>query len=224
MSSRVDVITLFPEMLEGFLRSSIIKKAQEKDLIQVCVTNPRDFARDKHKTCDDKPFGGGSGMVLKPEPIFKAVEKVRTAESKIVLLSPQGPKLNQAKALELSKLPHLILICGHYEGIDERVKISLASEELSIGDYVLTNGALAAAVVLDSVVRLIPGVLGNPACAHEESFSFGLLEYPQYTRPRIFQGIAVPDILLSGNHKKIENWRKQQALEKTKARRPDLLD
>lgn len=219
---KIDVITLFPEMLQGFTSSSILKKAQEKGQIQICVTNPRDFTLDKHRTCDDKPFGGGSGMVLKPEPIFQAVEKVKSPEAKIVLMTPQGKRFTQDKALELSKFNHLVLICGHYEGIDERIRTILADEEISIGDYVLTNGALAAAVVIDAVARLIPGVLGNPESTQDESFSKGLLEYPQYTRPRVFQGMGIPEILLSGDHKKIDQWRHEQAIERTKKRRPDL--
>jgi len=220
---KIDIITLFPEMLQGFVSSSILKKAQDKGLIQICVTNPREFTLDKHKTCDDKPFGGGSGMVLKPEPIFEAVRKVKTPEAKIILMTPQGGKLTQNKALELSSVKHLILICGHYEGIDERIRTILADEEISIGDYILTNGALAAAVMVDAVARLIPGVLGNCESIQDESFKNGLLEYPQYTRPRVFQGIGIPEILLSGNHQKIEEWRHQQAVERTKKRRPDLI-
>lgn len=220
---KIDIITLFPEMLQGFVSSSILKKAQDKGLIQICVTNPREFTLDKHKTCDDKPFGGGSGMVLKPEPIFEAVRKVKTPEAKIILMTPQGEKLTQNKALELSSVKHLVLICGHYEGIDERIRTILADEEISIGDYILTNGALAAAVMVDAVARLIPGVLGNCESIQDESFKNGLLEYPQYTRPRVFQGIGIPEILLSGNHQKIEEWRHQQAVERTKKRRPDLI-
>jgi tRNA (guanine37-N1)-methyltransferase len=219
---RIDVVTLFPEMLQGFTSSSILKKAQESGLIEVHVTNPRDFAVDKHKTCDDKPFGGGSGMVLKPEPIFQAVEKIKSPEARIVLMTPQGERFSQNKALELAKFNHLVLICGHYEGIDERIRTILAHEEISIGDYILTNGALAAAVLIDSVARLIPEVLGNPESTQNESFSKGLLEHPQYTRPRVFQGIEIPEILLSGNHKKINQWRHEQAVERTKKRRPDL--
>ncbi len=220
---QIDVITLFPEILSSLTSASILKKAQEHGLVKIQTTNPRDFTADKHKTCDDKPFGGGSGMVMKPEPIFKAVESVNSPKAKIILMSPQGQKFDQKKAVELSKENHLILICGHYEGIDERVRLLLAHEELSIGDYVLTNGALAAAVVIDAVSRLLPGVLGNPDSPTQDSFSAGLLEYPQYTRPRNFQGIDVPNILLTGDHQKIEEWRKEQSLEKTRKTRPDLI-
>ncbi len=220
---QIDVITLFPELLSSLTSASILKKAQENGLVKIQTTNPRDFTADKHKTCDDKPFGGGSGMVMKPEPIFKAVESVNSPKAKIILMSPQGQKFDQKKAVELSKENHLILICGHYEGIDERVRLLLAHEELSIGDYVLTNGALAAAVVIDAVSRLLPGVLGNPDSPTQDSFSTGLLEYPQYTRPRNFKGIDVPHILLTGDHPKIEAWRKEQSLEKTRKTRPDLI-
>lgn len=223
MSLRIDVVTLFPELLSGLVSASILKKAQEKSLIQIHVTNPRDFTEDKHKTCDDKPFGGGSGMVMKPEPIFKAVEKIKTPQAKIILMSPKGEKFKQQKAFELAQETHLILICGHYEGIDERVRLLLAHEEISIGDYVLTNGALAAAVVIDAVARLIPGVLGNPQSPLQDSFSMGLLQYPQYTQPRTFEGMSVPDILLTGDHQKIKEWRQEQSLEKTRKTRPDLI-
>lgn len=220
---KIDVITLFPEMLLGFVNSSMLKKAQTKGLIQINMVNPRDFTQDKHKTCDDKPFGGGSGMVMKPEPIFEAFQKVKTAHAKTILMSPQGVLLSHTKALDLSKEEHLIFICGHYEGVDERIRMQVVDEEISIGDYVLTNGALAAAIVIDAVSRFIPGVLGNPDSISNESFSKGLLEYPQYTRPRVFKGLEVPDVLLSGDHQKIEAWRHEQAIEKTKRKRPDLM-
>ncbi|MBI1884161.1 MAG: tRNA (guanosine(37)-N1)-methyltransferase TrmD [Chlamydiae bacterium] len=222
MALKIDIITLFPEMLTGFLCESILKKAQEKGKVEIRLVSPRDFAKDKHKTCDDKPFGGGSGMVMKPEPVFRALEKVETPEAHVILMSPQGEKFVQKKARHLAQKTHLIFICGHYEGIDERIS-HLADEEISIGDYVLTNGALAAAVVVDAVVRLVPDVLGNPDSALKDSFSNGLLEYPQYTRPRVFREEGVPEILLTGDHQKIEKWRHQQSLEKTKKRRPDLL-
>jgi len=223
MSLRIDIVTLFPEMLTGFLSSSILKKAEEKGLFHVHTVNPRDFTEDKHKTCDDKPFGGGSGMVMKPEPVFRAVQSIRSQKAKIILMSPQGCSFTQEKALELSKENHLVLICGHYEGIDERIRVLLSHEEISIGDYVLTNGALAAAVVVDAVVRLIPGALGNPQSIEDESFTEGLLEYPQYTRPRVFEGLSVPEVLLTGDHDKIEAWRREQALERTRKKRPDLV-
>jgi tRNA (guanine37-N1)-methyltransferase len=223
MSLRIDIVTLFPEMLTGFLSSSILKKAGEKGLFNVHAVNPRDFTEDKHKTCDDKPFGGGSGMVMKPEPVFKAVQSIRSEQAKIILMSPQGRSFTQEKAMELSKESHLVLICGHYEGIDERIRDLLSHEEISIGDYVLTNGALAAAVVVDAVVRLIPGAIGNPQSLEDESFTESLLEYPQYTRPRVFEGLSVPEVLLTGDHDKIEAWRREQALERTQKKRPDLL-
>lgn len=219
MIMRFDVVTLFPEMLSGFLESSILKKARDANLIDIRSVNPRDFTTDKHRTCDDRPFGGGSGMVLKPEPVLKAVESVRTAQSKTILMSPQGKTFSQAAAMALSREKHLILVCGHYEGVDERIKSLIIDEEISIGDYILTNGALAAAVIVDAVSRLIPGVLGNPESAQEESFSGGVLEYPQYTRPREFRGLRVPEILLSGDHAKIREWRKAQALERTRQKK-----
>ena len=223
MSLKVDILTLFPEMLQDWAHTSIIKRAQERGLVKIQWVNPRDFTTDRHKTCDDRPFGGGSGMILKPEPIFKALEKIKTSKTHVILMSPQGKKLTQKKANELAKKPHLALICGHYEGVDERIRKKLVDEEISIGDYILTNGALAAAVVVDAIVRLVPGVLGNPESAVEESFSKGLLEYPQYTRPRVFKGLEVPEILLSGDHKRIEKWRYQEALKRTKKTRPDLI-
>ena len=223
MSLRIDIVTLFPEMLNGFFSSSILKKAEEKGLFHVHAVNPRNFTEDKYKTCDDKPFGGGSGMVMKPEPVFKAVQSIRSDQARIILMCPQGVSFNQEKALELSKESHLVLICGHYEGIDERIRVLLSHEEISIGDYVLTNGALAAAVVVDAVVRLIPGALGNPQSLEDESFTEGLLEYPQYTRPRTFEGLGVPEVLLTGDHDKIEAWRREQALKRTQKKRPDLV-
>lgn len=224
---RFDVLTLFPEMFTGFLNSSIIKKAQEKGIIETRLINFRDFATDKHKTVDDTPYGGGGGMVLKPQPIFDAVDYLLqdvADRPPIILLSPQGEPYTQRKAEQLAKHSHLILICGHYEGFDERIRQNLATDEISIGDYVLTGGELPAMVIIDSVSRLVPGVLGNEHSAVEDSFSSGLLEYPQYTRPAEYRGWKVPEVLLSGNHQKIAEWRRQEALRRTWERRPDLLD
>ncbi|HMP75028.1 MAG TPA: tRNA (guanosine(37)-N1)-methyltransferase TrmD [Kiritimatiellia bacterium] len=220
---RIDVITIFPEMLDGFLRASMMKRAAQKGALDLRTVNLRDFATDKHQTTDDRPFGGGPGMVMKPEPIFAAVESLRTPESRVVLMCPQGRVFKQAVARELSAAQHLIFICGHYEGVDERVREALVTDELSIGDYVLTNGVLPAAVVIDAVVRLLPGVLGGEGAAEQESFSESALEYPQYTRPAEFRGMRVPEALLSGHHEEIARWRAAQSETRTRARRPDLL-
>ena len=220
---RVDILTLFPGMFVGPFDESMLKRAREAGLLQLNLVDIRDFATDRHRTVDDTPYGGGPGMVMKPGPIFAAVGAVRSADSRVILLSPQGRLFEQAMAIELSTLPHLVLICGHYEGVDERVREHLVDEELSIGDYVLTGGELAAMVVVDAVGRLLPGVLGAGESTVEESHSSGLLEYPQYTRPVEFRGWRVPDILLSGNHAEIARWRRRRALERTRERRPDLL-
>jgi tRNA (guanine37-N1)-methyltransferase len=220
---KIDVLTLFPAMFAGPLDESIIMRARKAGLLELKIHNLRDWTHDRHKTVDDRPFGGGPGMLLKPEPIFEAVESLQRAETKVILLSPSGRKFDQAIARELAAEKDLLLITGHYEGFDERVRDALADDELSIGDYVLTNGALPAMVVIDTVVRLLPGVLGDDESSREESFSAGLLEYPQYTRPAEFRGMRVPDVLVSGNHAEIENWRHEQAKAKTQARRPDLL-
>lgn len=224
---RFDVLTLFPEMFHGFLHTSIIKKAHEKGLVETSIINFRDFATDKHKTVDDTPYGGGGGMVLKPQPIFDAVDhllKDVDHRPPILLMSPQGEPFSQRKAEELARHSRLIILCGHYEGYDERIREHLATEEISIGDYVLTGGELPAMVVMDSVSRLITGVLGNESSAVSDSFSTGLLEYPQYTRPAEYRGYRVPDVLLSGHHLKIEKWRREQSLLRTWERRPDLLE
>lgn len=226
---RIDVLTIFPEMFESPLNSSILKRAIEKGILEVELTNFRDYATDKHRRVDDYPFGGGAGMVMKPEPIFRAWSDVRKKikegiESRTILLSPQGRLFNQQLAWELSKEKHLILICGHYEGVDERVRSLIPIEEISIGDYILTGGELGAMVIVDAVARLLPGVLGDENSAQEETFTDGLLEYPQYTRPREFLGHHVPEILLSGNHAKIKEWRRWQSIIRTKERRPDLLE
>jgi tRNA (guanine37-N1)-methyltransferase len=220
---KIDVLTLFPAMFAGPLDESIIKRARETGRLDLQVHNLRDYAHDRHKTVDDRPFGGGPGMLLKPEPIFEAVERLTGANTHVILLSPAGRTFNQAIARELTLREDLLLICGHYEGFDERVREHLADDELSIGDYVLTNGALPAMVIVDAVVRLLPGVLGDEQSAQEESFSHGLLEYPQYTRPADFRGLKVPEVLLSGNHAQIARWRSEQARQRTNERRPDLL-
>jgi len=220
---KIDVLTLFPGMFTGPLDESIIKRAREAGLLELAVHNLRDYAHDRHKTVDDRPFGGGPGMLLKPEPIFEAVEKLARERTRVILVSPAGRTFNQAIARELAQLDDLLMISGHYEGFDERVRQELAADELSIGDYVLTNGALPVMVIIDAVTRLLPGVLGDETSAHEESFSHGLLEYPQYTRPADFRGLKVPEVLLSGNHAQIAQWRAEQAKVRTKERRPDLL-
>ncbi len=226
---RIDIITIFPKMFEPVLNESIIKRAQNKGKVKIYLHDLRDYTADRHRKVDDRPFGGGSGMVMRPEPIFKSVEVLKRntqysiRNTKIILLCPQGKRLNQKIAKRLAKYKHLILICGHYEGIDERVRQYLVDEEISIGDYVLTGGELPAMVLVDALVRLIPGVLGDRNSLHFESFEDNLLEYPQYTRPAKFRNVCVPQILLSGDHQKIENWRKKQALKRTKQKRPDLL-
>jgi tRNA (guanine37-N1)-methyltransferase len=224
---RIDIISLFPEMFTGPLGHSILKRAQDSGLLTVHVTNPRDFAFDKHRIVDDYPFGGGSGMVMKPEPIFRAVENtvhtVAAQTKRTVLMCPGGQPFDQTKARELAGYEQLILICGHYEGIDDRIRQHVVDEAISIGDYVLTGGELPAMVVTDAVARMLPGVLGADDGAEHDSFYNGLLEYPQYTRPREFNGWEVPEILLSGDHAKIETWRRKESLRATLARRPDLL-
>lgn len=220
---KIDVLTLFPAMFAGPLDESIIKRARKNGLLELQIHDLRKWTHDRHKTVDDRPFGGGPGMLMKPEPLFEAVEELRRTNTKVILLSPSGRKFSQTIARELSLEQDLLLVTGHYEGFDERVRETLADDELSIGDYVLTNGALPAMVVIDAVTRLLPGVLGDDQSSHDESFSHGLLEYPQYTRPAEFRGMKVPDVLVSGNHAEIEKWRCEQAKERTKDIRPDLL-
>jgi tRNA (guanine37-N1)-methyltransferase len=220
---KIDVLTLFPAMFAGPLDESIIKRARESGLLDLRIHNLRDYAHDRHKTVDDRPFGGGPGMLLKPEPIFEAVDNLARESSRVVLLSPSGRTFNQAIASELAQAGDLLLVSGHYEGFDERIREKLADDELSIGDYVLTNGALPVMVIIDAVTRLLPGVLGDDQSSQEESFSHGLLEYPQYTRPAEFRGLKVPEVLLSGNHAEIARWRAEQARLRTRERRPDLL-
>jgi tRNA (guanine37-N1)-methyltransferase len=220
----LDFITIFPAMFTGPFNESIMKRACEKGLVQLNLIDLREFTSDRHRTVDDRPYGGGAGMVMKPEPLFAAVDNRRRTDSRVILLTPQGQPFTQAHADGLAKRAHLILICGHYEGVDERVRTGLVDEEISIGDYVLTNGNLAAMVVADAVVRLLPGVLGCGQSTVEESFNRGLLEYPQYTRPDNYRGMKVPEILLSGDHGKIEEWRHQAARQRTRERRPDLIE
>jgi len=224
---QIDVITIFPEMLEKIAKGSILKRAQDKGLVKINIHDLRDFALDRHSTVDDYSYGGGAGMVLKPEPIFRAVKRIvgkkKKKDVRIILLSPQGQTLDQAKAKELSREKYLLFICGHYEGIDERVVENLVTDEISIGDYVLTGGELPAMVVIDSLVRLLPGVLNKRESFENDSFYQGLLDYPHYTRPRRFKGKSVPAILLSGNHQRIKRWRREKAIENTLRKRPELL-
>jgi tRNA (guanine37-N1)-methyltransferase len=220
---KIDILTLFPEICRAPLGESIMKRAQESGIVDLRVHNLRDWTTDKHHIVDDAPFGGGQGMVMKPEPIFAAVESLRNEKSTVVVMTPQGKRFTQPMAREFAKTEHLIIICGHYEGIDHRVIEHLIDAEISIGDYVLTNGAIAAIVLVDATVRLLPGVLGDEQSAAEDSFSAGALEAPHYTRPAEFRGWKVPEILLSGNHAGIAAWRKQQALKRTGENRPDLL-
>jgi tRNA (guanine37-N1)-methyltransferase len=227
---KIDILTLFPEICRAPLNQSIMKRAQENKIVELRIHNLRDWTTDKHHVVDDAPFGGGQGMVMKPEPIFAAVEDLRNQTSnikhqtcKVILMSPAGRRLDQQLAAELSREKHLIIVCGHYEGIDHRVVEHLVDFEISIGDYVLTNGAIAAVVLVDAIVRLLPGVLGHEYSAADDSFSEGLLEAPQYTRPAEFRSWKVPEVLLSGNHAEIAAWRKEEALKRTKENRPDLV-
>ncbi len=223
---RIDVLTLFPEMFASPLSESILKRAQQAGVVEIVLANIRDFSKDKHKKVDDRPYGGGPGMVMMPGPVFDCFEHVRSLSAepgRVILLSPQGQPFDQRKAVELSKEKRLILITGRYEGFDERIRIGLAAEQISIGDYILSGGELAAMVVIDAVVRLLGGALGDEDSSKDDSFSEGLLEYPHYTRPEVFRDMKVPDVLLSGNHGEIEKWRRSQALERTKQTRPDLL-
>jgi len=220
---KIAVLTLFPGMFAGPLDESIVKRARTAGLLELSLHQLRDYAHDRHKTVDDRPFGGGPGMLLKPEPIFEAVEKLAAEKTRVILLGPAGRKFDQAIARELAQCEDLLFVTGHYEGFDERIRQELADDELSIGDYVLTNGALPAMVIIDAVTRLLPGVLGDDESSQDESFSNGLLEYPQYTRPAEFRGLKVPEVLLSGNHAEIARWRANQARLRTSERRPDLL-
>ena len=224
---RIDVLTLFPEMCGAAFSNSIVKRAQEKGLVEIVLTNIRDFAADKHRSVDDKPYGGGCGMVMMCGPVFEAVEALQRqgkVADEVVLLTPQGKRFDQEQARQLAQKERLILIAGHYEGFDERIRTGLATMEVSIGDYVLSGGEIPAMVVVDAITRLIPGVLGDEMSCAEESFSKDLLEYPHYTRPADFRGMTVPEVLLSGNHEKIRQWRQEQAKRRTERQRPDLVD
>jgi tRNA (guanine37-N1)-methyltransferase len=220
---KIDILTLFPDICRAPLDESIMKRAQENRIVELRIHDLRDWTTDKHHIVDDAPFGGGQGMVMKPEPIFAAVEDLRNQTSRVVLMSPAGHRFDQSRATQLSQEPHLIIICGHYEGVDHRVVEHLVDLEISIGDYVLTNGAIAAVVLVDAIVRLLPGALGHEQSAVDDSFNLGLLEAPHYTRPAEFRGWKVPQILLSGNHAEIAKWRKEQAIKRTGENRPDLL-
>jgi len=226
---RIDVLTIFPKMFDTVLGESIIKRAKEKGVVEINVIDLRLFSKDKHRKVDDKPFGGGPGMVMNAEPFFEAVNYIRKKtkdirlKTRIVLLGPKGKKFDQALAAKLSKYEHIVFLCGHYEGIDERVAGHLADDEISIGDFILTGGELPAMVIIDGVVRLLPGALGDEDSCKDESFTENLLEYPHYTRPADYNGMKVPDVLLSGDHEKIKEWRKKEAVKLTKKKRPDLL-
>ncbi|WP_431030456.1 tRNA (guanosine(37)-N1)-methyltransferase TrmD [Lysinibacillus sp. LZ02] len=222
---KIHVLSLFPEMFEGVFGASILKKAQEKGAVELAVTDIREFSGNKHKQVDDYPYGGGAGMVLKPEPMFNAVETITEGRTpRVILMCPQGERFTQKKAEELAQEDDLVFLCGHYEGYDERIRQHLVTDEISIGDFVLTGGELPAMTVIDAVVRLLPGVLGQADSHIQDSFSTGLLEHPHYTRPADFRGLKVPDVLTSGNHAKIEEWRQEQSLKRTLERRPDLLE
>ena len=231
LDMRIDILTLFPEMFRGVFEESIVKRAQERGIVEIVLHNLRDFCQDKHRRVDDAPYGGGPGMILKPEPVFAGVRYILSITGrkrgarvrKTVLLTPQGRRYSQEIAKEFAEMEHLILICGHYEGVDERIRDRLVDEEISIGDYVLSGGEIPAMVLVDSVVRLLPFALGDRESSLSDSFSNGLLETPQYTRPRVFEGMAVPDILLSGHHQEIKKWREESAIKRTAQRRPDLL-
>ncbi len=222
---KIDILTLFPEMFDAVLKSSILGKATEKGILRVGVINIRDFSKDRHRRVDDYPYGGGAGMVMMPQPLYDAIKSVKdkSPDARVVLTSPRGKPFDQEKARLLSKEPHLVIVCGHYEGIDQRIIDTMVDEEISIGDYILTGGELPAMVIVDAVARLLPGAIGSPRSLEQESFTNGLLEYPQYTRPADFLGMKVPEVLLSGNHKRIEEWRRRKAVEITRRIRPDLL-
>ena len=224
MAIEFDILTLFPEMVEGFLSSSMLGRAQEAGLVSARAHQLRDWATDKHKKTDEIPYGGGAGMVMKPEPIFSAIDALRRPDSQVIYMAPDGEPLTSELARDLANQPHLVLLSGHYEGVDQRVRDHAVDREVSIGDYVLTNGTLAAAVLIDSVSRFIPGFLGDEKSLTEESFMTTLLGFPQYTRPPQFRGLCVPEVLLSGNHAAIAKWRREQQIEKTQQLRPDILD
>jgi tRNA (guanine37-N1)-methyltransferase len=220
----IDILSLFPEMLDGFLRTSILGRARKNQLLHCHTHNLRHWSKDKHLKIDDRPFGGGAGMVIQPEPLARAIRDLKTERSSVIYPCPDGIPFTTAIAQQLAKKTHLILVSGHYEGIDQRIRDQYIDGEISIGDYVLTNGTLAAAVIIDAVCRHIPGVLGSEASREQDSFSDGLLSHPQYTQPRVFEGMAVPEVLLSGNHAAIDDWRRRQRLQRTQQKRPDLLE
>ena len=220
---KIDVLTIYPGMFPGPLDESIVKRAQESGKLQLRFIDLRDYTHDRHRTVDDRPFGGGPGMLMKPEPLFEAIEYLRGSNTRVILTSPAGRQFKQEIAKQMSNEEHLILVCGSFEGFDERVREHLANDEISIGDYVLTNGALPAMVIIDAITRLLPGVLGDDESSQDESFSEGLLEYPQYTRPAEFKGMKVPEVLQSGDHAAIKKWRSEKARMRTEQRRPDLL-
>ena len=224
MSLRIDIVTLFPEIFFGPLNSSIVGRAREKNLVEINAINLRDFTHDRHQTVDDVPYGGGPGMLMKADVLSEAVLSLKRPDTMVILTGPRGKKLDQKMAREMAGKTHLVIICGHYEGVDERVRQLLVDREVSIGDYILTSGNLAAMVMTDAVVRLLPGALGDDASGEDESFESGLLEYPQYTRPPEFNGLKVPDVLLSGDHEKIAKWRRAEAMRITLAERPDLIE
>lgn len=219
---RIDILTLFPRMFEGVLGESIIKRARKKGKVDIRVHNLRDWTDDKHGKVDDKPFGGGPGMVIKPQPLFDSVLDLKKRSSKVILMTPQGKTLDQPVAKRLSAYKHIIIVCGHYEGIDERFRKKLVTDEISLGDFVLTGGEIPAMALVDTLVRLVPGVVGDKDSLEFESFASGLLEYPQYTRPAEFRGLKVPEVLLSGDHNKIDLWRREMAMKRTRTRRPDM--
>ncbi|UDQ97118.1 tRNA (guanosine(37)-N1)-methyltransferase TrmD [Lentisphaerota bacterium WC36G] len=221
---KIDILTLFPNSFFGPFAESIVKRAIDGNFVEINAVNLRDYSHDKRGTVDDKPYGGGPGMLLKAEPLTEAIEDIKREDTIVILTTPQGEVFDQKKALELSKAKHLVFVCGHYEGVDERIRETLIDYELSIGDYVLTSGNLPAMVMSDAIIRLLPGVLGDDESSVDESFSDNLLEYPQYTRPEEYRGMKVPEVLLSGNHKKIAEWRKEQSLARTKLVRPELLE
>ena len=219
---RIEILTLFPRMFEGAFGESIIKRARKCGKVDIRVHNLRDWTDDRHRKVDDKPFGGGPGMVIKPQPLFDAVEDLKTRSSRVVLMTPQGKRLDQPIAKKLSGYKHIIIVCGHYEGIDERFRKKLVTDEISLGDFILTGGEIPAMALVDSLVRLVPGVVGDKDSLEFESFASGLLEYPQYTRPAEFRGLRVPEVLLSGDHNKIDVWRREMAIKRTRSRRPDM--
>jgi len=224
-SYKFNIVTIFPEMFSSPFKESIIKRAVERGIVKINIYDLRNFTHDRHKVTDDYPYGGGAGMMMKPEPLAEAIEEInRESKSRVILMTPQGDRLTQSRVKKMSQENRLTILCGRYEGIDERIRAHFVDDEISIGDYILTGGEIPAMVLVDAIVRLIPGVLGDEASTEEDSFSYGLLEYPQYTRPENFRGFKVPDVLLSGNHEKIRRWRRKESLKRTYNRRPDLLE